>query len=111
MRAIISLCSAIGLIATEVIVVPYHDGVWPGPLAVLVDNETWSAAEEFAALLQDNHAAVIVGTRTGGAGCGHTWGGTPTVLENSGAAFKARLIQKHLPDALALAADSARLGR
>lgn len=121
---------------------PYHDGVWSGPLAVLVDNETWSAAEEFAALLQDNHAAVIVGTRTGGAGCGHTWGGTPTVLKNSGAtlevpdcvrfradgsnevggvipdilvgmrhndgaAFKARLIEKHLPDAFTLAATMA----
>jgi C-terminal processing protease CtpA/Prc len=28
---------------------PYHDGVWDGPLIVLVDQETWSAAEEFAA--------------------------------------------------------------
>lgn len=116
----------------------YHDGVWSGPLAVLVDDETWSAAEEFAALLQDNHAAVIIGTRTGGAGCGHTWGGTPTVLTNSkatlqvpdcvrfradgsnevagvipdvlvgmkhsdGSARKARLIETHLPAALALA--------
>lgn len=117
---------------------PYHDGVWSGPLLVLVDDETWSAAEEFAAVLQDNHAAVIVGTRTGGAGCGHTWGGTPTVLTNSratlqvpdcvrfradgsnevagiipdvlvgmkhidGPALKTKLIEAHLPAALALA--------
>jgi hypothetical protein len=57
---------------------PYKDGVWRGPLVVVVDGETWSAAEEFAAVLQDNHAAVIVGAPTGGAGCGHTDGGTPT---------------------------------
>lgn len=119
---------------------PYHDAVWSGPLTVLVDDETWSAAEEFAALLQDNRAAVIVGSRTGGAGCGHTQGGTPTILKNSGAtlelpdcvrfradgsnevagvipdvvvgmrasdgpAFKAKLIQAHLPIAIKLAIE------
>jgi hypothetical protein len=77
---------------------PYRDGVWDGPLIVLVDQETWSAAEEFAALLQDNQAAVVMGARTGGAGCGYTWGGTPTVLENSGAVLK-------LPDCLRYRAD------
>lgn len=77
---------------------PYHDSVWSGPLAVLVDDQTWSAAEEFAAVLQDNDAAVIVGTRTGGAGCGHTNGGTPTVLENSGAVLE-------LPDCVRFRAD------
>lgn len=40
-------------------------------LDVLVDSDTWSAAEYFAALLQDNHAAVVVGEVTGGAGCGY----------------------------------------
>jgi hypothetical protein len=67
---------------------PYHDGVWSGPLLVLVNQETWSAAEEFAAVLQDNRAAVIVGTRTGGAGCGHTNGGDPVLLRNSKAVLK-----------------------
>lgn len=62
---------------------PYRDGVWRGPLIIVVDGETWSAAEEFAAVLQDNHAAVIVGAPTGGAGCGHTDGGTPTTLPHS----------------------------
>jgi hypothetical protein len=61
----------------------YHDGIWDGPLIVLVDQETWSAAEEFAAMLQDNKVAVVMGARTGGAGCGHTNGGTPTILANS----------------------------
>src|SRR5262245_43486834 len=62
----------------------YQDGLWSGPLIVLVNDGTGSAAEEFAAILQDNDAAVIVGARTVGAGCGHTDGGTPTTLPNSG---------------------------
>jgi hypothetical protein len=77
---------------------PYHDAVWSGPLMVLVDDETWSAAEEFAAVLQDNRAAVIIGSRTGGAGCGHTQGGTPTTLKNSGATLE-------LPDCVRFRAD------
>jgi hypothetical protein len=67
---------------------PYRDGVWDGPVIVLVDEGTASAAEEFAALLQDNQAAFVLGARTGGLGCGHTWGGTPTVLKNSGATLR-----------------------
>jgi C-terminal processing protease CtpA/Prc len=65
---------------------------------VLVNQETWSAAEEFAAILQDNNAAVVLGTRTGGAGCGYTHGGTPTKLKNSGAVLK-------LPDCVRFRAD------
>ena len=76
----------------------YRDGIWSGPLVVLVDQETWSAAEQFAALLQDNRAAVILGARTGGAGCGYTWGGHPTKLKNSGAVLK-------LPDCVRFRAD------
>ncbi len=57
--------------------------MWRGPLIVLVNQETWSAAEEFAAILQDNRAGVILGERTGGAGCGHTDGAQPVVLANS----------------------------
>ncbi|MEA3017240.1 MAG: hypothetical protein QOI38_1962 [Sphingomonadales bacterium] len=63
----------------------YRDGAWDGPVIVLVDQETASAAEEFAAILQDHRAALILGARTAGLGCGHTWGGTPTRLPNSGA--------------------------
>jgi C-terminal processing protease CtpA/Prc len=77
---------------------PYHDHVWTGPLIILVDQETWSAAEEFAAVLQDNRAAIVMGARTGGAGCGHTNGGTPTLLRNSGATLS-------LPDCVRLRAD------
>lgn len=62
---------------------PYRDGVWAGPVIVLVDSETWSAAEQFTALLRDNDAAIVMGTRTGGAGCGHLYGGAPITLTHS----------------------------
>ena len=68
------------------------------PLYVLVDRDTWSAAEYFAALLQDNHAATIVGEPTGGAGCGYTNGGIPAKLKNSGAQLK-------MPDCVRFRAD------
>jgi hypothetical protein len=63
---------------------PYEEGVWRGPLIILVNGGTASAAEQFSAVLQDNHAAVVMGAPTVGAGCGHTNGGTPTTLKNSG---------------------------
>lgn len=78
--------------------VPYREGVWQGPLIVLVDRWTGSAAEEFAAELQDNHAALLMGEATYGAGCGHTDGGTPTRLTHSGATLE-------LPDCARLRAD------
>ena len=77
---------------------PYDEGVWRGPLIVLVNAGTGSAAEEFAAVLQDNRAAVIIGTPTAGAGCGHTEGGTPTSLKNTGALLE-------LPDCARFRAD------
>lgn len=73
-------------------------GVWSGPLLVLVDEATASAAEEFAAELQDNRAAVIVGSPTLGAGCGFTNGGIPTALPHSGGTLM-------LPDCVRLRAD------
>lgn len=62
---------------------PYEEGVWSGPLIVAVDDRTGSAAEQFAAVLQDNRAAVIVGDPTRGSGCGYTGGGTPVTLKHS----------------------------
>ena len=78
--------------------VPYREGVWKGPLIVLVDRGTGSASEEFAAELQDNHAALILGEATYGVGCGHTDGGTPTTLAHSGAVLE-------LPDCARFRAD------
>jgi hypothetical protein len=68
------------------------------PLYVLVDRETWSAAEYFAAILQDNKAATIVGELTGGAGCGYTNGGIPAELRHSHAVVK-------MPDCVRLRKD------
>lgn len=76
----------------------YHEGTNRLPLTVLVDGNTASSAEYFAAMLQDNKAARLVGQVTVGAGCGFTNGGIPTVLKNSGA-------QVRLPDCLRLRAD------
>jgi hypothetical protein len=68
------------------------------PLLVVVDAHTWSAAEFFAAVLQDNKAARIVGELTGGAGCGYTNGGIPVTLPFSGAKVR-------MPDCVRLRAD------
>jgi hypothetical protein len=76
----------------------YTEGGNTLPLFVVVDRETWSAAEYFAAILQDNHAAVIVGEVTGGAGCGYTNGGIPTTLKYSHAQVK-------MPDCVRLRKD------
>ena len=78
----------------------FEEHVWGGPLLVLVDGDTASAAEEFAAVLQDNKAAVVIGAPTLGAGCGHTDGGTPTQLSHSGGILE-------LPDCARLRADGA----
>ncbi len=68
------------------------------PLYVVVDGDTWSAAEYFAAILQDNRAATILGEVTGGAGCGYTNGGIPSMLKNSHAVVK-------MPDCVRLRKD------
>ena len=45
-------------------------GSWSGPVYVLTDSKTASAAEMFGAVMQDNGVAKIVGTNTEGDGCG-----------------------------------------
>lgn len=64
------------------------EGAYRGPLLVLVDHRTISAAEGFAALLQDNSAAFVMGEATFGAGCGYTDGGIPFTLAHSGGEVK-----------------------
>lgn len=48
---------------------------WAGPLAILADRRTASAAEEFITWLRDNGKAAMGGERTFGAGCGYMDGG------------------------------------
>jgi hypothetical protein len=76
----------------------FTEGAWRGPLAVLVDGNTASAAELFAATLQDNRRATIIGSPTFGSGCGYTGGGIAIRLANSGAVVK-------VPDCVRLRAD------
>jgi hypothetical protein len=63
---------------------PTGTPVWTGPLWVLVDRGTASAAEELPAVLADNGAARVMGEPTFGAGCGYTNGGLPFTLPHSG---------------------------
>lgn len=58
-------------------------GAWTGPVYVLADDRTYSSAEMFAAVLQNNHVAKIIGQRTGGDGCGFVDAPPPPVLPHS----------------------------
>lgn len=56
-------------------------GAWTGPVSILANRHTASAAEEFVGWLVDNDAAVLVGEKTMGAGCGYVDGGNPVALK------------------------------
>lgn len=51
------------------------EGVWRGPVVLLTDRHTASAAEDFAVWLRENDVAQLIGERTTGAGCGYVDGG------------------------------------
>jgi hypothetical protein len=71
---------------------------WTGPLYVLTNGATYSAAEMFAAALQNNRAARTVGTRSGGDGCGFMVEGVPVTLPLS-------RLRVQMPDCVRLRAD------
>jgi Peptidase family S41 len=71
---------------------------WQGELAILVDNNTASAAELFTATLKDNDRATLIGAPTRGLGCGYTDGGIPITLQHSG-------VQIEVPDCARLRAN------
>ena len=60
----------------------YREGVYTGRLFVVMDRGSASATELFAALLRDNGAAMLVGERSVGAGCGYMNGGVQLELES-----------------------------
>jgi C-terminal processing protease CtpA/Prc len=82
---------------------PYQEGVWSGPLIVLIDRDSASASSRFAALIQDNHAGIVMGEPATGGG-GRTDGGTPTTLRNS----KAKML---VPDIAMFRLDGSNLAR
>lgn len=63
------------------------ENAWDGPLAVLADGDTASAAEEFITWARDNGKAALGGQRTHGSGCGYMDGG---------AAFRFTAVPMHL---------------
>lgn len=91
-----------GLAADHALSMPsrydFTEGAWRGKLAVLVDHDTASAAELFAATLQDNRRATVIGSLTFGSGCGYTGGGIGIRLARSGATVK-------VPDCVRYRAD------
>jgi hypothetical protein len=73
-------------------------GPYSGRLFIMVDEATASASEQFTAILRDHNAAVVIGTRTLGVGCGYTNGGIDIRLRNSGLAIR-------MPDCARMRAD------
>lgn len=72
------MCSAYGPTSTETLA---GKSGWSGPIALLTDRHTASAAEEFITWLRDNGRAKAIGERTFGAGCGYVDGGTAIALK------------------------------
>jgi hypothetical protein len=77
---------------------------WTGPVYVLVNSRPYSSAEMFAAALQNNHAAKIIGTRTEGDGCGFMDNAPPVTLSNSQLRFR-------IPNCARLRAEEKRRSR
>jgi hypothetical protein len=73
-------------------------GSWTGRVYVLANATSYSAAEMFAAVMQDNAIAKIVGVRTGGDGCGFMEDTPPVVLPHSHLRFR-------MPNCVRLRAD------
>jgi hypothetical protein len=73
-------------------------GAWGGPLYLLTNGTTYSSAEMFAAVLQNNRAARIVGAATGGDGCGFMIENDPLTLPHLG-------LRLRMPNCVRLRAD------
>ena len=73
-------------------------GAWSGPTYVLTSGTSYSSAEMFSAVMQDQKIAKTVGARTGGDGCGFMEDTAPVVLPHSGMRFR-------VPNCVRLRAD------
>lgn len=73
-------------------------GRWTGPTYVIADKRSYSSAEMFAAVMQDNRIGKLVGDRTGGDGCGFMTEDDPIVLHHSRLRFR-------VPNCMRLRAD------
>jgi len=73
-------------------------GAWSGPVYLLTDSGTASAAEMFAALMRDRGVARTVGVRTLGLGCGSMVESAPFTLPHSHLSFR-------IPNCVRLRAD------
>jgi hypothetical protein len=73
-------------------------GAWNGPVYVLTDAGTASAAEMFAARMRDSGIAKTVGVRTLGLGCGSMVEAAPLTLPHSRLSFR-------VPNCVRLRAD------
>jgi hypothetical protein len=73
-------------------------GAWDGPVYLLTDAGTASAAEMFAALMRDRGIAKTVGVRTLGLGCGSMVESAPFTLPHSRLSFR-------IPNCVRLRAD------
>lgn len=73
-------------------------GAWSGPVYVLTDTGTASAAEMFAARMRDSGIAKTVGVRTLGLGCGSMVEAAPLTLPHSRLSFR-------IPNCVRLRAD------
>lgn len=63
-----------------------------------MNKKTASAAEDIVGRLKDSKAALIIGERTAGAGCGFTNGGINLKLKNSGLIVKIPDCARYLRD-------------
>ena len=73
-------------------------GSWSGPVYVIVDERTGSAAEMAAAVFRNNEVARILGTKTAGSGCGFMYSGSEFTLPHSRLRYR-------IPNCVRLRAD------
>jgi len=78
--------------------IPRRGAPWLGPMVVLVDGRSASAAEAFAFGLREAGVARIVGRRTAGAGCGYVGTWNNVTLPRSGDIFSFPNSACRLPD-------------